>query len=186
MLLYFNIYDIMLVCLSTLSIKYLVLEKHQLFIAAKYLNYRMSKIAIEPKPSLIKKVFILIYANISFLFMILFIILGHNRFSYLGFEITPASAIAIVGILSYHTTLSLDNFAQQDATIKKGLMRNAVAATFIVVYVIYFSYIAGGDIKEVTTVTENLKDLTKIVIIFYFGSEVASELIKKLEIKAGG
>ena len=125
-----------------------------------------------------KKWIIFIFASLSFFAMLCFIVAANWGY------ITAPCALAIVAILSYHTTLSLDNYGKDDAVLNNSVMRNAITATIIVMYIVYFSFALNrsfGD--EVDTYTENLTKLTMVIAGFYFGSDVISDLIDKWPLK---
>lgn len=125
-----------------------------------------------------KKKQIFIIATISFAVMGALIIIGHNAKT--DDYITAPCALALIALISYHTTLSLDNYAKKDTTLNKSVMRNAIAATFIVIYIAYFSFALNRSFGNLNKdLTDNLTNLTMIVVGFYFGSDVASELIDK-------
>jgi len=120
-----------------------------------------------------KKLFIFICANLSFLSMAIILYLGHIKY------IAAPLAVGLIALLSYHTTLSLDNYSKPDATLSEGVMRSALTATFIVMYVVYFSFALDGTFKFSEGLTGPLTGLTQIIVGFYFASTVASELIRK-------
>jgi hypothetical protein len=99
--------------------------------------------------------------------------LGHIKY------IAAPLAVGLIALLSYHTTLSLDNYSKPDATLSEGVMRSALTATFIVMYVVYFSFALDGTFKFSEGLTGPLTGLTQIIVGFYFASTVASELIRK-------
>jgi hypothetical protein len=126
-----------------------------------------------------KKKQIFILATFSFIVMAMLIVAVHTKYQIGDWEITAPCALGLIALLSYHTTLSLDNYAKSDTTLNKSVMRNAIAATFIVMYIAYFSFALNRDLGLSDPLTDNLTDLTMIVVGFYFGSDVASELIAK-------
>lgn len=120
-----------------------------------------------------KKLLIFICANLSFLLMAVILYLGHKEY------IAAPLAVGLIALLSYHTTLSLDNYSKPDATLSEGIIRNALTATFIVMYVAYFSFALDPTCIFSEGLAEPLLELTQIIVGFYFASTVASQLIGK-------
>jgi len=120
-----------------------------------------------------KKPFIFICANLSFLLMAFLLYLGHIKY------IAVPLAVGLIALLSYHTTLSLDNYSKPDPTLSEGVIRNALTATFIVMYVVYFSFALDGSSTFPEGLAGPLTGLTQTIVAFYFASTVASELIDK-------
>jgi hypothetical protein len=133
-----------------------------------------------------KKIQIFVLATLSFIVMAVLIVIGHKPEIAHNY-ITAPGVLALIALISYHTTLSLDNYAKEDTTLNKNVMRNAIAATFIVLYIAYFSFALHGSFGDLdlTGLTNNLTNLTMIVVGFYFGSDVASDLITKWKEKPG-
>lgn len=130
-----------------------------------------------------KKIVIFIFASISFIVMAIILVLAHLQISVplgnLKILVTPYLAIGLIALLSYHTTLSLDNYSQSSNTLSEGIIRSALTATFIVMYVAYFSFASDSKFKFPDGLTDTLTNLTKIIVGFYFASTIASELINK-------
>lgn len=97
-----------------------------------------------------------------------------------------ALSIGCVGFITFVGVLMLSNYLSRDPGLAKTEMRKAIAAAFILVYLVLlalvvFSKDSLANTELAKTVVGHFTWIVGIIIIFYFGSRSVEEYLKRKE-----
>ena len=94
--------------------------------------------------------------------------------------------LIVVGLATFFGTLALPGGTEPDGTVRERRIRFCIAATLVVIYIVYFGTTAFWK-EEVSALEKEmistLTTLLSIVLPFYFGASAAVEIAKRRHAK---
>ncbi len=100
-------------------------------------------------------------------------------FAALG-PIPLALAVSLVGVLTFFGTLGTAAFLSDETALQKNEVRDAIAASFIVVYLVSVGwFVFGGAPVGDPALVGHFTNLVGVLIGFYVGAKVAEVGIKE-------
>ena len=105
-----------------------------------------------------------------------------SNFGKFGLSLT----LVVVGLGTFFGTLATPGGSEPDGTVRERRIRLSIAATLVVIYVVYFGLTAFW--KEAASELERemistITTLLSIVLPFYFGASAAVEISKRSRVK---